>query len=98
MNVCYFICKNCGHNEEISPKTLIFSKSGSGEGDTEAFENNYKYMIHASYLPRTRHYICPNDKCVSHDKHDKREAVFFRKPNSYKVVYVCCACETAFEN
>jgi hypothetical protein len=94
--ICYFICKNCGHSEEISPKTLIFSKSGSGEGDTEAFENDFKSMIHAKYLPRTRHYICPNSKCISHDKHDKREAVFFRKPNSYKTVYVCTACETGF--
>ncbi len=95
----YFICKNCGQYEEIKPKTMIISRSTTLENPSSAGYDdihNYKNMIHAKYLPHTRNYICPNKKCESYKDDSKRDAVFFRKPNTYQTVYVCTTCESVF--
>lgn len=89
--IAAFICFNCGNQEPIKNKTLILSKIAEQSNDFEDV-SYYKNMINAPYLPRTRKYICPNKDCISHTKHDKREAVFFRIGDSYKIRYVCTAC------
>lgn len=93
-HTAFFLCKNCGHNEPIKHGTAVVRRStddlqniGSG-GDN----SKYKNMIYASYIPRTRNYVCPNSQCKSHKDHNAREAVFFRQNNSYRVQYVCTAC------
>jgi len=92
----YFICKNCGTYEPITQGTLVMSKL-STEGDHDFIDNtNYKNMIHVKTLPITRNYICPNDKCLSHKDHEKREAVFFRMGTQYRVRYVCKTCQISW--
>ena len=92
----YFICKNCGTFEPIKTGTLVMSKL-SAEGNHDFMDNmSYKNMVHIRTLPLTRNYICPNDKCVSHKDHEKREAVFFRMGSQYRVRYVCKACQISW--
>lgn len=87
----YFMCANCKNVEKIKAGTVITRKlyGESAADDTSKF----KHMVNAHYLPFTRKYVCPNNKCPSITDHSKREAVFFRMANSFKVVYVCKACE-----
>jgi DNA-directed RNA polymerase subunit M/transcription elongation factor TFIIS len=94
-NLAFFICNNCGFTKKIQPKTLIFSRASESISQTYV-SGNYKDMLHSDILPRTRRYVCPNAECISHKDADKREAVFFRLNNSYKVKYICQACETDF--
>lgn len=92
----YFICKKCGRYDEIRDGTLVVSKQS---GESSLRENidpiDYKSMTLLSYLPITRNYICPNEKCESHKNTHLREAVFFRIP-SRRVRYVCKTCYTSF--
>ncbi|CAH6421832.1 DNA-directed RNA polymerase subunit RPB9 [uncultured virus] len=91
----YFICNNCGFIKKIEPKTLIFSRTS--ETISQSYDvNEYNDMLDSKILPRTRKYVCPNSNCESHDNPYKREAVFFRLNNSYKIKYICNACGTDF--
>jgi len=87
----YFICKNCGFLKPISDNTLIFSRVSSDVSQSYT-SSDVSEMAYSDILPRTRKYICTNDKCVSHKDPSKREACFFRMNNSYKIKYICLAC------
>lgn len=91
----FFICKNCGTSEAIPEKQVIIQRSN--EESTYNKTIDYSDMIDAPEVARTRNYICPNSKCESHKNDEKREAVFFRLNNSYKLRYVCVTCKTNFE-
>jgi hypothetical protein len=91
----YFECNNCGYFTEMQPGTKIFSRTSSEISQTVGY-SNYEAMLNSSILPRTRNYKCPNNNCESHKDASKREAVFFRLNNTYKIKYVCSACKTDF--
>ncbi|MBA42693.1 MAG: hypothetical protein CMF62_01615 [Magnetococcales bacterium] len=96
----FFICKNCGFNKPIEGGTQIFKKSigDSKLSTTIQMPESYSDRIYDTTLPRTVRYICKNSKCTSHKDPSKREAVFFRLENSYKLRYICTACETTWLN
>lgn len=88
----YFICNNCGNNEPIKEQTQLVTRSGNEKIQLYDDINKYKEIIHSAALPITRAYVCPNDKCESHKDHAKREAVFFRQSNSFKIRMICRTC------
>lgn len=91
----YFICNNCGYLKPITEGTLIFSKVSSDVAQSYS-TSDIKDMVHSDILPRTRKYLCPNNKCESHNNPEKREASFFRMNNTFKVKYLCQACGAVF--
>ncbi len=94
-NLAYFVCSNCGPLKRIEPGTLIYSKKSDALSQNYS-TGNYDNMLYSNVLLHTRRYICPNDKCISHKDKSKRDAVVFRKNNSYEVKYICVACKTSF--
>ena len=90
-----FECTNCGYLKKIDAGTRVFSKSAKSVSQSYTVAD-YKSTVHSDILPRTRRYVCPNDKCVSHKDITKRKAVFMRRNNSNIVRYVCTACDTDF--
>ena len=94
-NLAFFVCTNCGFSKKIEERTKIFSRISS-EVSKNYTTNEYKGMIDSDILPRTRKYDCPNKKCETHNDPTKKEAVFQRRNNSYKLVYICTVCETIF--
>ncbi len=95
INHAYFICRNCGFLKPISDETLIFSRvSGDiSQSYSPADASTLDSMANSDILPRTRKYVCTNEKCISHTDPSKKEAVFFRMNNSYKPKYICLACK-----
>lgn len=91
----YFICNNCGYKKPIKKNTLIFSKVASDVAQSYSSSDTIN-MKYSDILPRTRKYICPNKYCDSHTNFSKREAVFFRTNNTFKVKYICLACDETF--
>jgi len=91
----YFICNNCKFTKKIEPRTMIFSKSSKIVSQTY-IASDYSSMINSKILPITREYICPNDKCESHKDPVKKEAIFFRMNNTFKLKYICKTCKTQF--
>lgn len=94
-NLAFFVCSNCGFSVKIDDGTRIFTRTSSDISQSYT-TGDYSDMLYSNILPKTRKYICPNKKCESHTNPVKRQAIFFRKNNSYEVVYICCACETSF--
>lgn len=89
----FFVCKQCGSFEEIREGTMLINRI-SGVSVSEYNDlSKYQNMIHNNALPHTRHYICPNNNCISHNDHTKRDAVFFRT-TGYNLKYMCTSCET----
>ena len=91
----YFICNNCGYTKPIEEGTLIFSRVSSdiSQNYSGSDLNDMKY---SSIIPRTRKYLCPNKECESHTNPIKRDAVFFRLNNTFRIKYICLACGTQF--
>jgi aspartate carbamoyltransferase regulatory subunit len=56
----------------------------------------YSNLTDDPILPRTIRYICKNPKCDTHSNSSKKEAVFFRINNTYKIRYVCVECKTSW--
>ena len=88
-----FICSNCGYSKVIDPRTLLFSRTSKNVAESYV-ANDVVNMAFSDIIFRTRKYICSNDKCESHKDPEKREAIFFRMNNSYKVKYICDTCKT----
>lgn len=91
----YFICNNCGYRKPIEEGTLIFSKVSNDIAQSYS-SSDVKDMKHSDILPRTSKYICPNSKCESHTNSDKKEAVFFRMNNTFKIKHICQTCDAIF--
>jgi len=90
----FFICSNCGNYEEIKDETLIAGKYFEINNKNSDFTD----YIYDSTLPITRNYICHNKNCDSHKNPEKKQAVFFRDLNSYKIIYICKTCKTSWNN
>jgi len=87
----FFICKYCGNSEPIKPATQIYSKSYNATDNAEV--EDYTYTIYDQTLPRTRDYICKNEKCESHTNDKVKEATLTKNVNE-QIVYICNACST----
>jgi len=94
-NIAYFQCTNCGYATKIKPGTLIYSKTAGGSA-SKSFPYDVSDMIYDDTLPRTRKYVCQNKKCISHKHPGKKEAVFFRADNTFKITYICTLCKEIF--
>jgi DNA-directed RNA polymerase subunit M/transcription elongation factor TFIIS len=96
INVPKFKCTNCGYIEDIKSGSTLFSVIS--ENVSQNYDiTNFDDLINSSILPRTRKYVCPNDKCESHNDFNKKLAVFFRFNRSYKLGFICLTCKTKFQ-
>ena len=91
----YFICKSCGNNEPIKEGSMIISRQSNKEITNETGFNSKEYLEMKIY-PRTRQYSCFNSKCESHKNSEKKSAMFMRINGTYKIRYICEACETSW--
>ena len=89
----YLICTNCNSSYTINPKTKILTTNL--EGTSSQFkELNLEYKCRDPTIPRTKDYICHNEKCTTHKDLENKEAVFFRQGSGYNISYICCICNT----
>ena len=94
-NMALFECTNCGFSKKIEPGTKIFSRISS-DVSKDYTSNTYNELLNSDILPRTRKYNCPNKECRTYTDPTIKEAIFQRRNNSYKLVYVCTVCKTVF--
>ena len=93
----YFYCDNCNYTTKLEGGTIIFKTSTTTDLEEDA--NVLVSRILDKTLPRTKDFICPNQKCETNKKLNSkdREAVFYRpNSNSYSLKYVCCSCKTSW--
>lgn len=92
---CYFLCKTCGYYEIIPDKMFIFSRGDEKKDDIYNF--NFIQYKNDPTLPTTKKYICINEKCVTHNKADLKNAVFYRQKGSYSTRYICKVCDSFWD-
>ena len=93
----YFFCDNCNYNTKLESGAIIF-KTNTVNNLKESNEILLSRVLDMT-LPRTKDFICPNQKCETNKNYsDKnREAVFYRpSSDSYNLKYICCFCKTSW--
>lgn len=86
----YFICYRCGFNKLILSGTVLYKKNYSSQSDI--FRNISLYKYNNTY-PRTKLYVCKNDKCPSHTNNEIKEAILIKDKNTYELLYLCAICD-----
>ena len=101
-----FQCNNCNYSENIEKSILIYKvevdhkifsdnnvkKDINQISSKDQTVEDYKLISMNPILPRTRDYNCKNLKCITHTKKVKKEAVFYKNPETYDVHYICTVC------
>ena len=87
-------CQGCGFKTN-SNKTLI-SQNSYSKSNIATFGSRKNYVYDPT-LARTTKYLCPNDKCETHQSPDKKEAIFFVEGNNLKHIFICKACQTEWK-
>lgn len=94
-NGAQFKCNNCNFTKEIIESVLLYQYDTVDKIDKiKSIEEN-ELLCKNPILPRTHDYICKNISCLTNTKskeNNKKEAVFIREKNSYKINYICCVC------
>lgn len=90
----YYVCKKCFFSKKMDQQTTVIIRNSEDNTDSYINMNKFKNTIYNNALPRTRRFICVNKSCISHKDNTKREAVFYRLPDSTQVYYTCCACQS----
>ena len=99
-----FQCNNCNYMENINKSILIYKvevnhkissditmKKDINQINSKTIDD-FKLISMNPILPRTRDYNCKNLKCITHTNKIKKEAVFYKNPETYDVHYVCTVC------
>jgi len=88
-----FKCNNCNFTKEITESVLLYQYEVYDKIDKiKSLEDN-ELTINNPILPRTQDYICKNISCPTNKNNKmKKEAVFFRDNDSYKLNYICGIC------
>jgi len=87
-----FKCNNCNNIEPIK-KTILLYNLNMEEKQTKmrTLEEN-EFISKDPILPRTHDYTCKNPNCITHKDPKRKEAVFFKEKDSFKVKYICSVC------
>jgi hypothetical protein len=91
----YLICNNCNSSYNINPKTVILKTNLEDTGD-QFKDINLDIKCQDPTLPRTKDYICHNEKCSTHKDLVNKEAIFYRQGSGYTLCYVCCICKSSW--
>ncbi len=94
--IAYYCCKNCGYHFEIKNETFIFRRNTNN--DNEFYNTNIVLNKHDTTLPYTKEYVCINKECQTHKTPSLKKAVFYRKNNTYNIRYICCVCDSYWNN
>jgi hypothetical protein len=87
-----FKCTNCNFVKEINDTILLYEFNNNDNNENiKSLEEN-KLLCQNPILPRTHDYICKNISCPTNKNKIKKEAVFLKENNSFKINYICCIC------
>jgi hypothetical protein len=85
-------CDNCNYIKQIQETTLLYQIIMEDKLEKiNSIEEN-ELMAKDPLLPHTHDYICKNINCITHKENNKKNAIFYKDKNSYKVNYICCIC------
>lgn len=86
-----FKCNNCNNIKPINETILLYNINMEEKNKMRSLEEN-EFICQDPILPRTQDYGCKNPNCITHKDKSKKQAVFFKENDSFKVHYICCVC------
>lgn len=88
-----FKCNNCSFTKEITETVLLYELDLMDKSEKIRSLEENQLICNNQMLPRTHDYICKNNSCPTNtDKKIKKESVFFREKDSYRINYICTIC------
>jgi len=88
-----FKCYNCNFSKGITESVILYQYEIDNKKDKIINIEDNELMCQNPILPRTHDYNCKNTLCPTINNNKlKKEAVFFRDKESYKINYICCIC------
>ena len=87
-----FKCNNCNNVQAINNTVLLYNLNMEEKNTfTRTLEEN-EFICNDPILPRTHDYTCRNPNCITHKDIKRKESVFYKEKNSFKVNYICTVC------
>lgn len=87
-----FKCVNCNFTKKITETTLLYQVNLEDKNTkVKSIEEN-ELLCKDPLLPHTHDYTCKNPSCITHKESKKKDAVFYKERNNYKVNYICTVC------
>lgn len=87
-----FKCNNCNYTKDIAESVLLYQYVINDKtNNIKNLEDNELFCSNPT-LPRTQDYICKNVLCPTLKNKIKKEAVFYRERETYKINYICTVC------
>jgi len=86
-----FKCNNCNNIQPIKETILLYNINMEEKNKIRTLEEN-EFICKDPILPRTHDYNCKNPNCITHKDKSKKESVFFKEKNSFRVNYICTVC------
>ena len=87
-----FRCNNCNNIQPINNTVLLYNLNMEEKNTfTRTLEEN-EFICNDPILPRTHDYTCRNPNCITHKDIKRKESVFYKEKNSFKVNYICTVC------
>ena len=87
-----FKCNNCNYTDQIIKTTLLYNISMNDINTTTLSHDECILMTNDPLLPHTSDYVCLNNKCTTHKNIKLKNAIFYKKNNTYNVNYICTIC------
>jgi len=94
----FFSCTNCATTYVLEPGLVLYSINL--DKSELNIEEDPAIKCTDPTLPRTKDFMCPNNKCINNTKKTatevltNKEAVFYRNNKTYNLKYICCQCNT----
>ena len=87
-----FKCNNCNNVQAINNTVLLYNLNMEEKNTfTRTLEEN-EFICNDPILPRTHDYTCRNPNCITHKDIKRKESVYYKEKNSFKVNYICTVC------
>lgn len=87
-----FKCYNCNNVKPITKTILLYNLNLEEKTNKFRTLEENEFICKDPILPRTHDYSCKNPNCITHKDPKKKEAVFIKDKDSFKVIYICCVC------
>ena len=87
-----FKCNNCNNIQPIKSTILLYNLNMEDKNTTMRTLEENEFICNDPILPRTHDYTCKNPNCVTHKDIKRKESVFYKEKNSFKVNYICTVC------
>ena len=91
-NEVVLVCNDSVKEEFYLPDYKLYNLNLEDKNNKIRNLEENEFICKDPILPRTHDYSCKNPNCITHKDTKKKEAVFIKDKDSFKIIYICCVC------